>query len=109
MRIAAWTAVCVVMSLAWAAPSSSAPPGWPASLTIGTASPGGVYLPYGQGLAAILTEALGIPVDAQATQGPDQNILLIESGDAQLGFATTGTALQSWNGTGAWTRGKQLR
>ena len=27
-----------------------------------------------------------MPVEAQATQGTDQNILLIESGDAQLGF-----------------------
>jgi TRAP-type uncharacterized transport system substrate-binding protein len=100
MRIAAWTAVCVVSSLAWAAPSSGAPPGWPASLTIGTGSPGGVYSPYGQALAPILTEALGIPVAAQATQGPNQNILLLESGDAAVGFVTMGVALQAWNGTG---------
>src|SRR5258708_7880882 len=109
MRIGAWTAACVLMSLAWSAPSWCAPPGWPASLTIGTASPGGVYLPYGEGLAAILTDALGIPVAAQATQGTDQNILLIDSGAAQLGFVTTGTALQAWNGTGEWTHGKKLR
>jgi len=109
MRIAARTAVCVVLSLGWAAPASSAPPGWPASLTIGTASPGGVYLPYGQALAPILTEALGIPVTAQATQGPDQNILLMESGDAAVGFVTMGVALQAWNGTGGWTNGKEMR
>jgi uncharacterized protein len=109
MRIAAWTAATLVITIGWALPSWSAPANWPASLTIGTASPGGVYLPYGNGLAAILTEALGIPVTAQATQGPDQNILLLESGAAQVGFVTTGTALQAWNGTGEWAHGKQLQ
>ena len=63
----------------------------------------------GQGLATILTEALGMPVPAQATQGPDQNILLIESGGAPVGLVTMGAALQAWNGTGAWTHDKQLR
>jgi TRAP-type uncharacterized transport system substrate-binding protein len=67
MRIAAWTAICAVMSLAWAAPSSSAPPDWPTSLTIGSGPPGSVLPIYGEALAAILTEALGIPVSAQAT------------------------------------------
>jgi len=109
MRIAACTAVCFLISLAWPAPSSSAPAGWPAALTIGTASPGGVYLPYGQALAPILTEALGLPVTAQATQGPDQNILLLESDAAPVGFVTMGVALQAWNGAGEWTHGKQMR
>jgi TRAP transporter TAXI family solute receptor len=109
MRIAAWTAACVLMLLGWPAPSSGAPAGWPDALTIGTGSPGGVYLPYGQALAPILTEALGLPVTAQATQGPDQNILLLESGDAPVGFVTMGVALQAWNGTGEWTHAKQLR
>jgi TRAP transporter TAXI family solute receptor len=104
-----WAAVWVLVALGWSSPSSSAPPNWPASLTIGTASPGGVYYVYGQGLAAILSEALGIAVSAQATQGPAQNILLLESGEAPLGFVTMGVALQAWNGTGEWTKGKQLR
>jgi TRAP transporter TAXI family solute receptor len=109
MRIKIWAAVSIILGLGLSSPSSGAPPNWPASLTIGTASPGGVYSVYGQGLAPILSEALGIPVSTQATQGPDQNILLLESGDAQLGFVTMGTALQAWRGTGEWTHGKQLR
>jgi hypothetical protein len=109
MRIAVWAAVCIAMSLAWVTPASSTPPGWPDGLTIGTGSPGGVYLPYGQGLAPVLSEALGLPVTAQATQGPDQNILLLESGAAPVGFVTMGVALQAWNGTGEWTHGKQMR
>ena len=109
MRIGAWTTVCVVMSLLWSAPSSSAPPGWPASLTIGTASPGGVYYDYGREVAAILTEALGIPVTAQSTQGSAQNPLLLEDGTIQLALTTTATALRAWNGTETTGDRKQLR
>jgi len=108
MRIGLWAASLMVL-VGLSSPSSGAPPNWPSSLTIATASPGGVYLIYGQGLAPILSEALGIPVSTQATQGPDQNVLLLESGEAQLGFVTMGVALQAWNGTGEWTHGKQLR
>jgi len=109
MGIRIWPAACVALAIGWGSSSWSAPTGWPASLTIGTASPGGAYIVYGPPLAAILTEALGIPVSAESTQGPDQNILLIERGTLQLGFVTTGAALQAWNGTGTWTDGKQLR
>ncbi len=62
MRIAAWTALWLAVVIGWASPSWSAVPGRPASLTIATASPGGVYLVYGKALAAVLTEALGMPV-----------------------------------------------
>jgi uncharacterized protein len=109
MRLGLWLAVWATVAIGWTSSSSGAPPNWPASLTIGTASPGGVYYVYGQGLAPILNEALGIAVSAQATQGPEQNILLLESGHAPVGFVTMGVALQTWNGTGEWTKGRQLR
>src|ERR1700738_1656771 len=86
MRLGLWLAVWATVAIGWTSSSSGAPPNWPASLTIGTASPGGVYYVYGQGLAPILNEALGIAVSAQATQGPEQNILLLESGPAPVGF-----------------------
>ena len=41
----------------------AAGPDWPKSLTLGTASPGGVYYVYGEELAKILTEKLGITVN----------------------------------------------
>ena len=86
MRLGLWLAVWATVAIGWTSSSSGAPPNWPASLTIGTASPGGVYYVYGQGLAPILNEALGIAVSAQATQGPEQNILLLESGPAPVGL-----------------------
>ena len=45
---------------AWAAPCRRSEPHWPPSLTVGTASPGGTYAAYGEGLARVLTRELGI-------------------------------------------------
>ena len=89
--------------------AQAASPDWPQSLTVGTASPGGVYLPYGEELAKILTERLGIEVNALPTQGPVHNVKLIDSGVAQLGMITMGVGLDGWNGSGDWTGGKTFR
>ena len=77
-------------------------------IIIAAASPGGAYLPYGQGLARILTRELGQEVTAQSTQGPAQNVLLIERKQATLAFITIGVGLQAWNGSD-WTKGTQYR
>jgi TRAP transporter TAXI family solute receptor len=76
---------------------------------MGTAAAGGTYIIYGQALAKILTDTLGVTVSAQSTQGPVQNIVLLETGVIQLGMITMGPALQGWTGTGEWTHGKQYR
>jgi uncharacterized protein len=100
----------VILAVVGIHPTASAvEPHWPQSLTIGTASPGGTYYVYGEGLARILTRALGIPVISRPSEGPGQNILLLEAGEIQVGFVTLGVALQAWNGLGPWTGGKQLR
>jgi uncharacterized protein len=82
---------------------------WPDTLTIGTGSPGGTYHAYGEGLARLLTRKLDIPVFMRATEGPTENIKLLEAGEIQLAFVTLGVAQQAWNGTGEWTGGKQFR
>src|SRR4051794_18299722 len=79
-----------------------ADPNWPATLTIGTASPGGTYYSYGEGLAQILTRELARPVSGKATQGPSENIALLETGDIQIAFVTLGAAQQAWNATGPY-------
>src|SRR5260370_33895758 len=63
---------------------------WPRSITMGTAAPGGAQGAYGEGLARILTRTLRIDVTAQVTQGPAQNIVLMEKREAMLGFVTHG-------------------
>src|SRR5262249_47651980 len=94
--------VCAAALLLWNAPSLADEPSWPDHLYIGTASPGGTYYVYGEGLARILTRVLELPVVRLATEGPGQNIELLEKGEARLGFVTTGIALQAWNATGIW-------
>jgi TRAP transporter TAXI family solute receptor len=76
---------------------------------LATASPGGVYYVYGEELARILTEKLGIAVNPLPTQGPVHNVKLVDAGGAQLGMITMGVGLQGWNGTGDWTGGKTFQ
>jgi TRAP transporter TAXI family solute receptor len=102
--------VIITATFALVTPSVfAADPDWPATLTIATASPGGTYHVYGAALAKILTRSLGLPVAEVTTEGPSQNIQMIEAGEAQLGFVTVGAALQAWNGTAEWTNGKTYR
>ena len=75
----------------------------PKSLTLGTASVGGTYFIYGGVIANLLTEKLGINVSTQQTQGPNQNVILLEDGRIELGMTTMGVALHGWNGTG-WAK-----
>jgi TRAP transporter TAXI family solute receptor len=89
-------------------PANAAESTAPQSITIGTASPGGIYYPYGRGLAALLTKYVGVSFIDQATQGTTQNVKLLEQRKAMMGMTTMGVALQGWNGTG-WTKGIRYR
>jgi uncharacterized protein len=109
MRLRLLHIAVVLLGLAWMGPVQAAPPDWPKSLTLGTASPGGVYYVYGEALTQILTEKLGIAVNPLPTQGPVHNVKLVDSGGAQLGMTTMGVGLHGWNGTGDWTGGKSFR
>jgi uncharacterized protein len=90
-------------------PVHAGEPHWPDHLTIASAAPGGTYYVYGEGLAKILTRTLDLPVTRLATEGPAQNIELLESGEAKLGFVTMGVAMQAWNATGIWSGRKPAR
>jgi TRAP transporter TAXI family solute receptor len=109
-RITSWALVSAIFMspLALGVDALAQRAGWPASLTIGTGSPGGPYYAYGQEIARVLTRGLGVEATAQVTQGPAQNIVLLEKREAMLGFITTGVGLQAWNGT-AWAKGEKYR
>jgi TRAP transporter TAXI family solute receptor len=82
---------------------------WPKTLTLGTASVGGTFFVYGQVWATLVNEKLGTNISTQQTQGPNQNIILTDSKQIDLGMTTMGVALQAWEGKGEWTKGKQYR
>jgi uncharacterized protein len=54
--------VAAAAALFCSTPLRSGQPNLPDQLLIGTASPGGTYYVYGEGLAKILTRALDLPV-----------------------------------------------
>lgn len=77
------------------------------ALTIGTASVGGTYFVYGETVAKILSEKTRLQVVTQQTQGPNQNIVMVDEKKLAFGMVTMGVALQGLQGSGAWTRGRK--
>lgn len=71
---------------------------WPSAITIATASPGGTYAIYGGGIAHIIRDAVGIPASTESTQGPSQNLVLVQNRSILLGMTTLGPAWEAWNG-----------
>jgi TRAP transporter TAXI family solute receptor len=82
---------------------------WPSSLTIGTASVGGTYFIYGGGWANLIQQELGVTTSTEVTGGPNQNMLLIQTGAVELGMVTMGPAFEGWMGEGDWTGGMEMR
>ena len=104
-----FVAIVTLLAIGTSTSVPAADPDWPKSLTLVTSSPGGPFYIYGEALANILTEKLGISVNPLPTQGTVQNVKLLDSGTAQLGLIVMGGGLQGWNGTGDWTNGKKFR
>ncbi len=85
---------------ATAAPATS---GEKLRLIIGTGGTGGVFFPYGGGIARILTEKMpNTEATAQETGGSVDNMKLVQSGDVDVGFSTVDSAYDALNGTGAY-------
>lgn len=72
-------------------------------LVIGTGGTGGVFFPYGGGLARILTEKMAnAEATAEVTGGSVDNMKLIQVGDADLGMSTVDSAYDALIGEGAY-------
>lgn len=84
-------------------------PSWPRALTMGTAAPGGTYAIYGPAWGQLAQAATGVNISYRTTQGPNQNIVLVNTRQIELGMVTMGVALQAWEGTGEWTQGNRFR
>ena len=72
-------------------------------LSIATGGTGGVYFPYGGGLARVLSQKVpGLQVTAEVTGGSVDNIKLLAAGDADIGFSTVDSAVDGIKGVGAY-------
>lgn len=63
----------------------------------------GVYYTYGDELAGAAREALGVDMQVAQTQGSVDNLLLVDSGQAFIGFAQGDTAADATQGIGAFS------
>jgi TRAP transporter TAXI family solute receptor len=78
-------------------------PSGTARLVISTGGTGGVFFPYGGGLARIISARLpNTQMTAEVTGGSVDNFKLINSNEADLGMSTTDSAYDAFNGTGAY-------
>lgn len=102
-------ALSVAAAISVGGVAAAAEEDWPKSLTVATASPGGVYAVYGQGLATIISEVVGVPTSTQQTQGPAQNVVVVGTGKAPLSMTTMGPAWQGWRGELELAPGTELR
>ena len=72
-------------------------------LSIATGGTGGVFYPYGGGLARILSaRAANVQATAEVTGGSVDNIKLVAKGDAEIGFSTIDSAADAINGIGSY-------
>ncbi len=71
---------------------------WPSDLAVGTASQGGTYFVYGNGLANFIAEELDISASGEVTGGPVQNVTAVQMGEHDLGLVTMGPALEAIRG-----------
>ena len=98
VRFAAIAAVAVLLAAGGAVAASKL------RLSIATGGTGGVYYPYGGGLARVLTQKVaGFQVTAEVTGGSVDNIKLVTAGDADIGMSTIDSAVDGVKGLGAYT------
>jgi TRAP transporter TAXI family solute receptor len=70
-------------------------------LTIATGGIGGVYYPYGGGIAAVLTKHMpSLEVTAEVTAASVDNCKLVGAGRSDLGFSMADTAYDAYAGLG---------
>ncbi len=76
-------------------------------LSIATGNTGGVYYPYGGGIAKIITEHIpNVEATAEVTAASVDNLKFVRDHTADLAFTMADTLADSINGTGAFEGGK---
>ncbi|TVP69266.1 MAG: TAXI family TRAP transporter solute-binding subunit [Rhodobacteraceae bacterium] len=77
-------------------------------LSIATGGTGGVYFPFGGGLAEVInTHVDGATASAEVTGASVENVALISRGDSDIALALADTVYQAFHGEGAF-EGRQV-
>lgn len=77
-------------------------------LSIATGGTGGVYFPYGGGLAELINRHVdGASASAEVTGASVENVALVQRGDSDIALALADTVYQAFTGTGAFD-GRQV-
>ena len=98
-KVMGWlVSAAVALTLATSGASAQDRTGWPRNLTVGTASVGGVYFVYGNGMASFIGESLGINASGEVTGGPVQNVTLVQMKEHDIGLVTMGPMYEAWTG-----------
>jgi len=78
--------------------------GWPRTIRIGAAAPGGGFYMAASAIANVLSEVFKIEVIVEQTKASVHNIKLMEEGSIELGMTTTDTTWEAWYGKGGFTK-----
>lgn len=98
-----WLGLCVLGLLAWPVAAQDK-----VTLSIGSGNTGGVYYPLAGGMAQVLTKSIpGWQVTAEVTGGSIDNLKLVGSGKADLGFAMADVSWDAYSGQGKFA-GRKL-
>ncbi|MDI9332613.1 MAG: TAXI family TRAP transporter solute-binding subunit [Alphaproteobacteria bacterium] len=80
---------------------------WAQNLSIATGGTGGVYYPYGGGLASVLSKNLaGVAATAEVTGGSVDNLKLVGSGKPYIAFTMADAAQDAYKGEDKFKSGK---
>lgn len=75
----------------------------PATFTVGTGNPGGVFARYGEALSQVIGNDLaGITTRTRFTEASVENLRMVSDGTCHLGFSLGDTASDAVRGTGAF-------
>jgi TRAP transporter TAXI family solute receptor len=103
MRASVTKVIAAAAAVMAAATAAQAQQQW----VIATGGTGGVYYPLGGGLANILGKSIpGVVVTAQVTGGSVDNLRLLGTGKAQIGFTQVDAAWDAVQGTDKFASGK---
>ncbi|MFF0271590.1 TAXI family TRAP transporter solute-binding subunit [Kribbella sp. NPDC004536] len=72
-----------------------------------TGNKGGVYYSFGTALSALTSEVTGVELTPLVTDGSVENLNLVATRKAHLGFCTSDSALAAYEGTGAFSEGRR--